>query len=91
MKKIFASLLLVLPSFGIGYLMAQSSSSSLLDKSLAEIRESVAAYPKDQRSAYVRGLREGIDTCTIMLPKDQADTLAKNPKLRDFLDFLDQN
>ncbi|MDI1336908.1 MAG: hypothetical protein PSU94_12065 [Lacunisphaera sp.] len=90
MKKTFLTALLAVSTFSIGYLMAQSS-SSILDESLAQIRKDVASYPKEKRSVYVRGLREGIDTCIFMLPKGQAEELSKNPKLRDFLDFLDKN
>lgn len=88
-NKLSFAALLIIPSFGIGYLMAQPS--SIVDESLAQIKKDIKEYPPEQRRVYVRGLREGIDTCTFLLPPKQADELAKNPKLRAFLDFLDKN
>lgn len=87
-KNLLLVALLIFPSLGIGYLMAQSS--SIVDESLAQIRKDVSEYPPEKRAVYVRGLREGIDTCIFLLPREQADELAKNSKLRAFLDFLDK-
>lgn len=72
----------------IGATMTESQ-NQIIEESVKGIKESIDTYPADKQASYMRGLREGMDLCMYILPKEQSNNLAKHPTIQDLIDYMD--
>ena len=56
---------------------------------IAEIKKAVAALSGEEKTKYLRGLRDGVDLSQIICDEKKTFDLAADAEFRAFLDYLD--